>query len=116
MGISGVLWYVDVQVYVAVEHISQLGLNGDHYDILESPPSPVEFARICHVSRPVLIKGKPGGYCSDFRMKHETIMIAGYVIRSLERWSDEYLIDTMGDRPLSVAVTPNGLGFNIYCL
>jgi len=64
------------------------GLNGDHTDILESPPSPVEFARICHISRPVLIRG--------------------YVIRNLERWSDQYLIDTMGDRPLSVAVTPNG--------
>ena len=36
-------------------------------------------------------------------------MIAGYVIHNLERWSDKYLIDTMGDRPLSVAVTPNGL-------
>ena len=48
----------------------------------------------------------------DSRMKHETIMIAGYVIRNLERWSDQYLIDTMGDRPLSVAVTPNGLDFN----
>jgi hypothetical protein len=49
----------------------------------------------------------------DSRMKHEPIMIAGYVIRNLDRWSDQYLIDTMGDRPLSVAVTPNGLDFNI---
>ena len=49
-------------------------------------------------------------------MKRETIMIAGYVIRNLERWSDHYLTDTMGDRPLSVAVTPNGLDFNIQCL
>ena len=46
------------------------------------------------------------------QMTRETIMIAGYVIRNLERWSDQYLIDTMGDRPLSVAVTPNGLDFN----
>ncbi|KAI0003087.1 Clavaminate synthase-like protein [Russula compacta] len=64
------------------------GLNGDHYDILESPPSPVEFSRICHISRPVLIKG--------------------YVIPRLHRWSNKYLIETTGDRPLSVAVTPNG--------
>ena len=35
-------------------------------------------------------------------------MIAGHMIRNLERWTNEYLIDTMGDRPLSVAVTPNG--------
>ena len=41
-------------------------------------------------------------------------MIAGYVICNLQRWSDQYLIDTMGDTPLSVAVTPNGLDFNIY--
>jgi jumonji domain-containing protein 7 len=39
-------------------------------------------------------------------------MVAGYAIRGLQRWSDQYLIDTMGDRPLSVAVTPNGLDFN----
>ncbi|KAI0254391.1 Clavaminate synthase-like protein [Lactifluus subvellereus] len=65
------------------------GLNGGHYDILESPPSPVEFSRICHISRPVLIKG--------------------YTIPGLQQhWSNKYLIDSMGDRPLSVAVTPNG--------
>jgi hypothetical protein len=50
---------------------------------------------------------------SDSRMNLETIMFAGYVIRNLERWSDQYLIDTMGDRLLSVAVTPNGFDFNI---
>ncbi|KAI0269146.1 Clavaminate synthase-like protein [Gloeopeniophorella convolvens] len=63
-------------------------LNGGHHDILESPPSPVEFARICHISRPVLIKG--------------------YAIPSTRRWSNRYLIDTMGDSLLSVAVTPDG--------
>jgi jumonji domain-containing protein 7 len=35
-------------------------------------------------------------------------MTTGYVIPGLQRWSDQYLIDTMGDRPLSVAATPNG--------
>ncbi|KAI0307323.1 Clavaminate synthase-like protein [Multifurca ochricompacta] len=64
------------------------GLNGDHYDVLESPPSPLEFSRILHISRPVLIKG--------------------YTIPSLRHWSNKYLSDIMGDRPLSVAVTPNG--------
>ncbi len=44
-----------------------LGLNGDHYDILESPPSAVEFSRLCHISRPVLIKG---AYC--YPLLHET--------------------------------------------
>ena len=46
---------------------------------------------------------------------HGIIMVAGYAIRNLERWSNQYLIDTLGDRPLSVAVTPNGLDFDIYC-
>jgi len=49
----------------------------------------------------------------DYRIKHDTILIAGYLIRNLEHWSDQYLIDTMGNRPLSVAVTPNGSDFNI---
>jgi peptidyl-lysine (3S)-dioxygenase / protease len=35
-------------------------------------------------------------------------LIAGYAIPGLQRWSDKYLIDIMGDNPLSVAVTPNG--------
>jgi hypothetical protein len=43
----------------------------------------------------------------------ETMLIAGYKIPNLQRWSDKYLMDTMGDRLLSVAVTPNGLGFGI---
>ncbi|KAI9466852.1 cupin-like domain-containing protein [Lactarius psammicola] len=67
---------------------SRLGLNGSHYDTLESPPSPVEFSQICRISRPVLIKG--------------------YKIPNLQRWSNKYLVDTMGDSLLSVAVTPNG--------
>jgi hypothetical protein len=42
------------------------------------------------------------------------MMISGYVIRGLQRWSDQYLIDTLGDRPLSVAVTPNGLDLDSF--
>lgn len=42
-------------------------------------------------------------------MSHlEPMLIAGYKLPSLQRWSDKYLVDTMGDRLLSVAVTPNG--------
>ena len=45
-------------------------------------------------------------------MSHlETTLIAGYKTPNLQHWSDKYLVDTMGDRLLSVAVTPNGLGF-----
>jgi hypothetical protein len=32
----------------------------------------------------------------------------------VQRWTDKYLIETMGDRPLSVAVTPNGSDFDIH--
>jgi hypothetical protein len=47
-------------------------------------------------------------------MSHlEPMLIAGYKLPSLQRWSDKYLVDTMGDRLLSVAVTPNGLGFGV---
>ena len=41
-----------------MKYCTRLGLNGNHYDILESSPSPVEFSQICHISRPVLIKGE----------------------------------------------------------
>ena len=41
------------------------------------------------------------------------MLTAGYKIPSLQRWSDKYLVDTMGDRLLSVAVTPNGLGSGV---
>lgn len=32
-------------------------LNGLHYDVLDEPPSPSEFMRLVHISRPVVIKG-----------------------------------------------------------
>ncbi|KAI0036825.1 cupin-like domain-containing protein [Vararia minispora EC-137] len=64
------------------------GLNGTHYDTLEAPPSPLEFGRICRISRPVLIKG--------------------HRIPGVDRWTDEYLQHVMGDRSVSVALTPNG--------
>ena len=32
-------------------------LNGSHYEILESPPTALEFMRLVHISRPVVIKG-----------------------------------------------------------
>ncbi|KAI0045304.1 Clavaminate synthase-like protein [Auriscalpium vulgare] len=64
------------------------GMNGGHYETLNSSPSAVEFSRICHISRPVLVKG--------------------YSVPTDQRWSDSYLSTAMSDRPVSVAVTPNG--------
>ncbi|KNZ79808.1 JmjC domain-containing protein E [Termitomyces sp. J132] len=63
--------------------------NGDNIEILENPPSSLEFSRLVHISRPVVIKG--------LKVPASTL------------WSDEYLIDRMGARQISIAVTPNGL-------
>ncbi|THH10238.1 hypothetical protein EW145_g1468 [Phellinidium pouzarii] len=62
-------------------------LNGLHIETLNQP-SPVEFLRIVRIARPTLIKG--------FRTP------------ALDKWDDDYLIKQMGDRPVSVAVTPSG--------
>ncbi|KAL0579685.1 hypothetical protein V5O48_002315 [Marasmius crinis-equi] len=67
-------------------------LNGSSFDVLESPPTALEFARMTHISRPVLIKGFNGVL----------------QVPAIERWTDEYLIKKMGSSAISVAVTPNG--------
>ncbi|GBE79449.1 Clavaminate synthase-like protein [Sparassis latifolia] len=64
-------------------------LNGLHFDVLHSPPTPLEFSRLVHIGRPVLIKN------CEFS-------------EDLSRWSDEYLVRKLGDGNISVAVTPNG--------
>ncbi|KAF8165341.1 Clavaminate synthase-like protein, partial [Crassisporium funariophilum] len=63
-------------------------LNGNSLQILDQPPSPLEFSRLIHISRPVIIKGLD--------------------LPALRRWNDGYLIEKMGNRQISVAVTPNG--------
>ncbi|EPQ59252.1 Clavaminate synthase-like protein [Gloeophyllum trabeum ATCC 11539] len=64
------------------------GLNGSQYDILGKPPSALEFARLVQISRPVLIKG--------------------HKVQAQEVWSNDYLIERMGDQKISVAITPDG--------
>ncbi|THV08551.1 Clavaminate synthase-like protein [Dendrothele bispora CBS 962.96] len=64
-------------------------LNGLHVDVLEKPPTALEFSRLVHISRPVLIKG--------FKIAANSNL-----------WTNEYLIERMGSRPISIAVTPNG--------
>ncbi|KAF9259520.1 Clavaminate synthase-like protein [Marasmius fiardii PR-910] len=63
-------------------------INGSTFDILEKEPSPLEFARIAHISRPVLIKG--------------------FKLIAVKLWTNKYLIEKMGSSTISVAVTPNG--------
>ncbi|KAF4574589.1 hypothetical protein EYR36_005937 [Pleurotus pulmonarius] len=63
-------------------------LNGSHYETLRAPPTALEFSRLVHISRPVVIEG--------------------FELPALHQWSDDYLIRKMGNRTFSVAVTPNG--------
>ncbi|KAK0230743.1 cupin-like domain-containing protein [Armillaria fumosa] len=65
-------------------------LNGSHIDILDKPPTPLEFSRIAHVSRPVVVHGF-------------------HITATKDLWSNQYLCDKMDNRPISVSVTPNGL-------
>ncbi|KAL4262044.1 Cupin-like domain 8 [Pleurotus pulmonarius] len=63
-------------------------LNGSHYETLRASPTALEFSRLVHISRPVVIEG--------------------FELPALHQWSDDYLIRKMGNRTFSVAVTPNG--------
>ncbi|CDO73735.1 hypothetical protein BN946_scf185015.g63 [Trametes cinnabarina] len=66
-------------------------LNGSQYDILDDLPTPLEFSRIVHIGRPVLIRAGAIPSSSD-----------SYA------WSKQWIAERMGDRAISVAVTPNG--------
>ncbi|KAJ7180091.1 cupin-like domain-containing protein [Mycena crocata] len=63
-------------------------LNGTHIEILEKPPTALEFSRLVHISRPLIIRGVQ--------------------IPTVRLWDDEYLVQVMGEAEISVAVTPNG--------
>jgi len=63
-------------------------MNGTFYHILDHPPTPLEFARLVHASRPVVIRGVE--------------------FPALTKWTDEYVVQRMGNQSISVAVTPNG--------
>ncbi|EED84733.1 predicted protein, partial [Postia placenta Mad-698-R] len=66
-------------------------LNGSHYQILDASPTPLEFSRIVHIGRPALIRSK-----------------ACEIPEGMSRWTDRYLIERMGERKISIAVTPTG--------
>ncbi|KAG2754783.1 Clavaminate synthase-like protein [Suillus brevipes Sb2] len=63
-------------------------MNGLSIQTLERPPTAAEFAQLVHISRPVVIKG--------------------FQIPALKRWTDDYLQTKLQDQPISVAITPNG--------
>ncbi|KAF8529033.1 cupin-like domain-containing protein [Hysterangium stoloniferum] len=58
-------------------------LNGNSIQQLPSSPTALEFLRLVHISRPVLIK---------------------------DHWTRDYLVQCMGPQEISVAVTPQGQG------
>ncbi|TFL06008.1 Clavaminate synthase-like protein [Pterulicium gracile] len=64
------------------------GMNGTFVETLGAPPTPLEFSRLAHVSRPVIIKGASSSTGAD--------------------WTNEYLTQAMGQQRVSVSVTPNG--------
>ncbi|KAI0353016.1 Clavaminate synthase-like protein [Trametes cingulata] len=66
-------------------------LNGSQYDVLDSFPSPLEFSRLVHIGRPVLIRESAIPDSKDSRA-----------------WSKNWIANQIGDRTISVAVTPNG--------
>ena len=84
--------------------MNHVDLNGSYVEILEKPPTALEFSRIIHVSRPIVIKGCPvitkGAPIIDY--------ITGVDMPALNKWTDGYLINKMEGRKISVAITPNG--------
>ncbi|KAI0921864.1 hypothetical protein AcW2_006713 [Taiwanofungus camphoratus] len=66
-------------------------LNGTYYDVLDLPPSSLRFSQLVHIARPVLIRNC--GIPSDSISR---------------RWTDEYLLQRLADREISIAITPNG--------
>ena len=83
------------------EHVD---LNGSHIETLDNPPTALEFSRLIHISRPVIIKGHHP-LCQKC---HMTDYVTGIKMPALEKWTNDYLIDKMGSRKISVAITPNG--------
>ncbi|QRV87364.1 phospholipase [Ceratobasidium sp. AG-Ba] len=66
-------------------------LNGASVDVWTHTPSAIQFARMVNVGRPVLFKnGRPQN------------------LPALTKWTNQYLVSSMGDRKVSVAVTPDG--------
>ncbi|KAG2013653.1 hypothetical protein CC2G_010538 [Coprinopsis cinerea AmutBmut pab1-1] len=63
-------------------------VNGSYVETLERPPTALEFLRLANVSRPVVIEGLD--------------------IPAFKRWTDDHLSEKMGDRLISVSVTPDG--------
>ena len=60
-----------------------LELNGTQYDVLEVPPSALEFSRLVHIARPVLIKGT--SLLPTMRGKHP-VQTVSRILHPYRRW------------------------------
>ncbi|KAH9850763.1 Clavaminate synthase-like protein [Lenzites betulinus] len=66
-------------------------LNGTQFDVLDTFPTALEFSRLVHIGRPVLIRASAIPGAEDARI-----------------WSKQWIGAKMGTRKISVAITPNG--------
>jgi hypothetical protein len=64
-------------------------MNGTQITALDRPPTALEFSQMVALSRPVVFR-------------------TGAEVPDASTWTTEYLAQTMGDRPISVSVTPDG--------
>ena len=86
-------------------------------------PTPIEFLRYVSRAQPVLMTGKASrghgrsrgdGLTARASPRDSPRSTAGASAGAashwpaLKRWTDEYLIERVGDRPITVAITPNG--------
>ncbi|GAM89062.1 hypothetical protein ANO11243_070960 [Dothideomycetidae sp. 11243] len=65
--------------------------NGTHVDVLEAQPTPLEFMRYVARNKPLIIRRGARHWSA------------------VQKWSAEYLVKIMGNTPVNVALTPNGL-------
>jgi jumonji domain-containing protein 7 len=99
----------------------QSDLNGISIQSFNGKPTPLEFSRMVHISRPVVFRGEYA-----YHTKHcGPISLQSCIFDQFEGcwtkedlpalafWSDEHLEQIMGDSPISVAVTPHGFASNI---
>lgn len=94
-------------------HLQRSDMNGSSYHVLDHPPTPLEFARLVHLSRPVVIKGTVVVHIW-VAPERLTCCILGAEFPALTKWTDDYLVQKMGDQCVSVAGTPNGYDLIIH--
>lgn len=94
--------------------LPRLDLNGARIQVFDRPPTALEFSRLVHISRPVVFRSAFSSTilatCSAFLISslHCIDCFDSHNLPALSRWTDAYLAQKMTDRPVTVAVTPDG--------